>query len=112
AKSVETRAVSFELSTEGCRLALAKTIPIDQRDQIVQMVNARDRGGLPNGPFRALAVAEQDVSSKIQVIEFRAERHAGAGAQALAQRACRHVNERQPRGGMPFQIGAEQAQLE
>src|SRR5439155_21608634 len=49
AKSVETRAVSLEFMTEGCRLALAKTIPIDQRNQIVQMVNARDRGGLPNG---------------------------------------------------------------
>ena len=58
----------------------------------------------PNGAFGDLAVTKQDVSVVIQFVEPRGERHAGADAQALAERAGRHVHKRQPRRGMAFEI--------
>ena len=97
---------------QGGGLALAQPVHVHDRHQIVQLVNARQRGRFPHRALGAFAVAHQHIGAVVQVVEPRAQRHAHADAQALAQRAGRHVHERQARRRMAFQVAAELAQLE
>ena len=92
-------------------LALTEAIDVDDRDEVVQLVSARERRGFPDAAFGAFAVAEQDVGVVIKLIETRIQRHADADAQSLSQRTAGDIDERQARCGMSFEIVAEFAQF-
>ena len=88
--------------------ALAQPVDIDHRDQVGQLVVGRLVQGLPDRALGHLAVAAQDPDPVRQLVEVLAgQRHAHAVGQALAQRAGRHVDPGQHRGGVPLQPGAE-----
>ena len=112
AKGLEALLVGVQVMAQRGGLALAEPVHVHHRNQVVQVVEARQRGRFPHRALGAFAVAEQDVGAVVQVVEPRAQRHADADAQALAQRAGRHVHERQARGRMAFEVAAELAELE
>ena len=72
--------------------------------------NAGDVGRLPDRSFRRLAVAEQHVGAVVRADAPRVQRDADAGAQPLAERSGRDVDQRQPRRRMPFEIRIEPPQ--
>ncbi len=94
------------------RAALAE--PVDVRDaaQVIQPIHRGDVRGFPDGAFRGLAVAEHHVRPVVRPDPARVQRAPDRGADALAERSCRDVDERQPRRGMPLEIGSNLAQLE
>ena len=112
AEGLEALLVGVEVVAERGGLALAEPVHIHHGNQIVQLVSARQRSRFPHGAFRAFAVAEQDIGAVVQVVQPRAQRHADADAQALAQRAGGDIHERQARGRMAFEVAAELAELE
>ena len=63
-------------------------------------------------PSAALAVAQQHIGPVIQIIQPGAKRHADADAQALAQRTGGHIDKRQARRGVAFEVASELAQLQ
>ncbi len=81
AERFKTVAINFDVMAERRGFALAETVRVHDGDQIIQFVNARERRGFPNGAFGDFAVAEQDVSVVIQLVQPRGERHADADAQ-------------------------------
>src|SRR5262249_18439426 len=108
---VESFLIHFQLVAECGGLALAQPIDIDDGDQIVQLINARQGSGFPDAAFRALAVTQQDVSAKIQAVEARTESHADSNTQSLPQGTRRHIDEWEPRRWMTFEIIPPFAQL-
>ena len=61
-------------------------------------------------PSADLAVAEQHVGAVVGADAARVQRDADAGAQPLAERAGRDVDERQPRRRMSFEVRVEPPQ--
>ena len=112
AEGLETLLVRRHVVAQRGGLALAEPVHVHNGNQVVQVVDARQRGRFPHRALGAFAVAEQDISAVVQVVEPRAQRHADADAQALAQRAGRHIRKRQARGRMAFEVAAELAELE
>jgi len=51
--------------------ALAKPVGVHYGDQIVQLVNTRERRRFPNGAFGDFAIAHQDVGVVIKIVEAR-----------------------------------------
>ena len=88
--------------------ALAEPVDVDDGDQVGQLVVRGLVQGFPDGPLGYLAVAAQDPDPVRQFLQVLAgQRDADAVGQALAQRAGRHVDPGQHRGGMTFQPGAQ-----
>ena len=71
-----------------------------------------DVGRFPDRAFGRLAVAEQHVGAVVGLDAARVQRDADRGADALAERAGRDVDERQPRRRMAFEIRVDLAQLQ
>ena len=90
---------------------MAEPVHVNDGNQIVQLLDARQRRGLPNDAFGTFAVAEQHIGAIIQTIKPRAERHADADAQPLAKRAGGHVHERQARRRMALEVAVNLPQL-
>ena len=112
AKRFKTFAINADVVAERRRLALAEAVGIHQGDQIVEFVNARQRCRFPDRALGDFAVAHQDVGVVIEIVQAGGQRHADADAQALAQRAGRHVHERQARRRMTFEVAAELAEFQ
>ena len=112
AEGLEALLVRAEVVAKRGGLALAEPVHIHNRHEVVELVDARQRSRFPHRALRAFAVAEQDISPVVQIVEPRAQRHADPHGQALAQRAGRHIHERQARRRMAFQVAAELAELE
>ena len=104
--------INIDVMAEHRRLALAETVRVHDRDEIAQLVKAREVRRLPDRAFRDFAVTEQNVGVVIQLVLPRRERHADADAETLAERTRRHIREREARRGMAFEIIAELAQLQ
>ncbi len=96
---------------ERRRLALAETVRVHDADEIIQLVNTRERRGFPDGALGDFAVAHQDIGVVIQFILTRGERHADADAESLTERTRRHIGEREARRGMTFEVVAELAEF-
>ena len=92
--------------------ALPEAVDVRDGAQVVEAVLRADFGRFPHRPFGRLAVAEQAVGPIVGPDAPRVQRAADGCADALAERTGRHVDKRQPRRRMPFEIGTELAQLE
>ena len=112
AKGFKAFAINRDVMAERRRLTLAEAVVVHNGDQIVELINARQRSRLPDGTFGDFAVAEQDIGVVIQFVQARGERHARADAQALAERAGGHVHESQTRSRMPFEIAIKLAEFQ
>ena len=112
AKGFKAFAINANVMAKRRRLALAEAVVVHNGDQIVELVNTRERRRFPDRAFGNFAVAEQDVGVVIEIVQTRGQRHARADAQALAQRAGGHVHEGQPRRRMTFKIATELAELQ
>jgi hypothetical protein len=93
-------------------LALPERVHVDYAAEVVELVKERDVGRFPDRAFGHLAVAEEHVGAVVGLDSPRVERRADGGTDALAERARRHVDKRQPRCRMPLEVGVERAQLE
>ena len=71
-KSIETFAIRIQIVPERSGLALAQPVHIDQRNQIIQLINPCQRCRFPYAPFGAFAIAEQDISAVIELVQARA----------------------------------------
>ena len=69
----------------GAVRAVMQAVGVHDGDEIVELVDARERSGLPHGALGDFAVAEQDVGAEIEMVEPRGQGHADADAQALPQ---------------------------
>ena len=98
--------------TEHRCLTLAKAICINNRNEVAQLVKAREVRRFPDRAFRDFAVAQQNVSAVIQLVLFCRERHADTDAETLAERTRRHIRKREARRGMTFEIISELAQFQ
>ena len=72
----------------------------------------RHVGGFPDRSLGRFAVAEQAVGAVVGLDAARVQRDADRGADALAERSGRDVDERQARRRMPFEIGVDPPQLQ
>ena len=112
AESFEALLVHRKVMAQHGRLALAEAVHINHRYQIVEVVVARQCRRFPHGTLGAFAVAQQDVSAVVQIVQPRAQSHADADAQTLAQRTGGHIDKWEARSRMAFEVVAELAQLE
>ena len=112
AEGLKAPFVGAKVTRERRGLALAEPVDIHNRDEVVQVVDACQRGRLPDRAFRAFAIAEQHIGPVVQVVQLRAQRHAHPDRQPLAQRPGRHIHEWQARCRMAFEVAAELTQLE
>ena len=71
-----------------------------------------DVGRFPHRAFGRFAVAEQHVGPVVRLDPPRVQRDADRRADALAERAGRHVDERQPRRRMAFEVRIDPPQLQ
>ena len=94
------------------RPALAERVDVGDPAQIVEPVDGGDVRRLPDRSFRRLAIAEQTVGAVVRLDAACVQRNADSGADTLAERAGRHVHERQPRRRMTFEIGSDPPQLQ
>ena len=92
--------------------ALAERVDVGDGADAVQPVEHGGIGRLPDRPLGALAVAHQDVGARVRSDATRIERDADGRAQALAERAGRHVDKRQPRRRMALEGRADGSELE
>src|SRR5690606_22727875 len=90
--------------------ALAETVDVHDRAEVVEPMELRALRSLPYRPFRHLAVAEQHVRAIARSDAPRVERDAHARRQALAERARRDVHPRQTRRGMALEVAVELTQ--
>jgi len=105
AKSVEPFAVDLHVVLERCRFRLAQSVDVEDGAQVVQLVVAGKMQGFPNRALGAFTIADQAVRLVGRLVKVLADvSHAAGHAQALAQRARRHIDEVKARRGMAFQI--------
>ncbi len=93
-------------------LALTEPVHVDYAAEVVELVKERHVSRFPHRAFGHLAVAEEHVGAVVGLDAPRVERRADRGADALAERARRHVDKRQSRRRVPLEVGVEPAQLE
>jgi hypothetical protein len=84
-KGFKTPFVDVQVMTRTGRLALAQPVDVNQSNEIIEMIVARERCSFPDGTFGALTVPEEHVSPVIQLIQSSAKRHAYAHAQTLPE---------------------------
>jgi hypothetical protein len=90
--------------------ALAEPVDVEDRDEVVELVVRRVLERLPLRALGDLAVAEEHPDAEGQPVELLAgERHPDAVRQALAERARRHVDPRDPRRRMALEHAPELA---
>ena len=77
--------------------ALAERVDVDDAAEVVELVIEGDVRRFPHRAFRHLAVAEEHVGPVVGSDPARVERRADGRADALAERARRDVDKRQPR---------------
>ncbi len=93
-------------------LALPERVHVDDAAEVVELVKERHTGRFPHRAFGHLAVAEEHVGAVVGLDAPRVERRSHTRADALAERAGRHVDKRQSRRRVPLEVGVEPAQLE
>src|SRR5262249_294448 len=94
------------------RAALTKTVDVCNAAQIVERIRRGDVRGFPYRTLRRLTVTQQTVSPVVGLHPACVERDAHGRANALAERAGRDIDEREPRGGVTFEIRIDPAKLE
>ena len=86
----------------------AERVDVDDRAEVVELVSRRATfGRFPHRSFGHLAVAEQHVGAVVGADAAGVQRGADRRADALPERPGRHVDERQPRRRVSFQIRIE-----
>ena len=111
AERIPPRGDAMQIVAELGRLALAERIRVDDRAEVVELVMRGGIGRLPDRAFGNLAVAEQDIGAVSGADAPGVQRDADRGADALSERPGGHVDERQPRRGMAFEVRLERPQL-
>ena len=94
------------------RPALTERVDVGHTAQIVETGRRGGVGRFPDRSFRRLTVAEQHVGAIRRPDAARVQRRPDRRTDALPERARRHVDERQARRRMPFEVGVDAAQLE
>src|SRR3989338_68125 len=87
--------------------ALPQAIDVDDADEIIEPVKGSRLHRLPHRAFRHLAVAQENVGLKGQLVALGRERHADAHRQSLPQRACRHLGKGEVHRRVAFEARAE-----
>ena len=112
AKGFKTFDVNVDVVTERRRLTLAEAVDVHNRDEIAQLVIARERSGFPDRTFGNFAVTEENIGVVIQLILSCGERHTDADAKSLTERTRRHIGERKARRRMTFEVVAKLAEFQ
>jgi hypothetical protein len=88
--------------------ALAEPVHVDDRRQVVELVEGRMLGRLPHRALSHLAVAADDPDSERKPVEpLAGDGHSHADRQALSERAGCDVDPRQNRRRMPLEPAPE-----
>ena len=101
------RPVGLHVVSPLRRAALPEAVDVGEGAQVVEPVALRDLRRLPYRPLRRLAVADEHVGAVGGGDATRVEGDADRGTDALPQRPGRHVDERQPRRRVPFQVAVD-----
>jgi hypothetical protein len=110
AESTEAVRVGREVPTVHRLAALPEPVHVDDRGQVVELVEGGVLGCLPHRALGHLAVAADRPGAERQPIELLArQRHSDADREPLAQRAGRDVDPGQHRCRVPFEPRAELA---
>ena len=112
AERVPARGNLVHLVLELRVAALAERVDVDDAAEVVELVIERDVRRFPHRAFGHLAVAEEHVGPVVGSDAARVERRAHRRANALAERAGRDVDKRQPRRRMAFEVGVDLPQVE
>jgi hypothetical protein len=92
--------------------ALPEAVHVDDRDDVVQSVEAPQLERLVHAPLGHLAVTEEHPAADVQVEQARGERHADRRRQPLPERARRDVDVGKERCRMSFEPASELPQRE
>ena len=92
--------------------ALAEAVHVEDRAQVVELVEGRVLRGLEDGALRRLAVAQEREDAAGRAVELARPGHARGGGEALAQRARGHAHPGRLRGGMALERTVVAAQGE
>ena len=112
AEGLEALLVSVEVVAKGGGSLWPRRLTSTMAIEVVQLMIAGQRSGLPHRAFRAFAIAEQNIGAVVQAIHPGAQGHADPHAQPLAERAGRYVHKRQARRRMALEVRPELAELE
>ena len=112
AEGLKTFHINADVMTEHRRLTLAETVRVHDRDEIAQLVKAREVRGFPNGTFGDFTVTEENVSVVIELVLLGRKGHADADAETLTERTGRHIGECEARRRMTFKVVAELAEFQ
>ena len=98
-------AVGLDVVLQEGGIALAETVDIDDRAEVIELKMHCQLGRFPVGALDGFAISHQDIGAGAGMIQaLGIQRDPDAGRQALAQRAGGHVHEIQPRSRMAFQV--------
>ena len=100
--------VDFQVMLEHGRLALPQTIDVDRSAEITESPMSGPLSRFPHGAFGGFTIAKQNKNTLVGVFEFfGVQSNPYADRQALAERAGRHIHERQSRRWVPLQVGVD-----
>jgi hypothetical protein len=111
AKGGEATLVGAHVVVEHGRPRLAETVHVDDADQVIDLRVGGQLGGFPHRALGDLAITHEDEDAGVRPGESRTHGEAEADAEALPERAGRHVDERQPRGGMALEVTVDLPQV-
>ena len=110
AEGAQPSGVDVEIPLVARRAGLAEAVDVDDRDQVVEPVEAALGERLPHRALGHLAVAAQHPDSAVEALELLGrERHADADRQALAERAGGDIDPRQDRRRVTLEPAAAAA---
>ena len=108
AERLEPARVRGEVPAVHRLAALAEPVDVDDRGEVVELVEGRVLRRLPHRPLCHLAVAADDPDAEREAVEpLAGDRHPDADRQALAERPGRDVDPGEDGNGMPLEPRAE-----
>ena len=112
AERVPPRTVGVHVVAPLRRAALTEAVDVGDGAEVVERVPLCHLRRFPDRALCRLTVANEHIRAVVGADPPRVQRNADRGADPLAERARRDVDERQPRRRVAFKVGIDRAEIE
>ena len=113
AKAGPSGSITLHVMLQHGGIALTESIDIHNGTEVIQAMMAREFSRFPYGSFNRFSIAHQDVGSVVELVdEFCIQGDTDTNWKALPQRTRCHIDKRQARRRVAFEVGRQRSELE